>query len=219
MKRVSLRFFAYAVTVFLVMVLVLTVASRLPNGLGFERTLGSVLAPTSELSPIELLQNALLVLAAGCFGWVAARDRLRRPMAMSLATVMLACLIRELDYFLDFYVVDNLWQVLCVLLISFAVVYGLRNRDTFVQGWKRSWPSAGLAMVLGGFILLIPYAQLVGHEALWRGILADDYVRVVKVAAEEFVELGAYILIALGTVEFVWAWSRLPRKRTTKRRN
>lgn len=208
---------AYAVTVFLVMVLVLTVASRMPGGLGFERTLENVLAPTSELSPVEVLQNLLLIFSASCFAWVGIRDRLRRPMAVSLATIMLACLIRELDFFLDFYVVDNLWQVLCVLLISFAAVYGFRNGDTFVQGWKRSWPSAGLAMVLGGFILLVPYAQLVGHEALWRGILGDDYIRVVKVAVEEFIELGAYILVTIGTIEFVWAWSLLPRKRTSKR--
>ena len=53
----------------------------------------------------------------------------------------------------------------------------------------------------------------VSDEALWRQILADDYVRVVKVAAEEFIELGAYLLMAAGTLEFLYAWSRLPRRR------
>jgi hypothetical protein len=156
----------------------------------------------------------LLILCAASFGWIAWRDRLRRPMAASLTAVMLACLIRELDFFLDFYVIDNLWQVLCALLLSFAVVYAVRHRERFAQGWRRSWPSAGLAMVMGGFILLVPFAQLVGHEALWRGILGTEYIRVVKVAVEEFLELGAYALIALGTVEYVYAWSRLPRRRS-----
>lgn len=218
MQRVLLRFLAYALVTLVVMVLVLSVAARLPNGLDFARTVGGVTAPTSELSPVELLQNLLLLISAGCFAWVAWRDRLRRPMAASVAVLLLACLIRELDFFLDFFVVDNLWQVLCVALISVALVYSLRNRERFSQGWRRSWPSAGLAMVLGGFILLVPYAQLVGHEALWRSILADDYLRVVKVAVEEFVELGAYVLIMMGTAEFLWAWSRLPRGGNTKRR-
>lgn len=218
MQRVFLRFLAYGVAAFAVMVLVMSLAARLPGSLDFVRFVEGVKAPTSELSPVELLQNLLLIICAGCFAWVARRDRLRRPMAASLATVMLACLIRELDFFLDFYVVDNLWQVLCVLLMSVAIVYAFRNRDRFTQGWKRSWPSAGLAMILGGFILLVPYAQLVGHEALWRGILGDDYQRVVKVAVEEFVELGAYLLITMGTVEYLWAWSRLPRTRKKKRR-
>ncbi len=214
MLKVFYRYLAYALGVTVVMVLLAAAAMRMPGGLGFDRTLAGG-PPTSELSPVEMLQNVILLLCAGCFGWVAQRDRLRRPMALSLATLMLTCLIRELDYFLDFFIVDNLWQVLCALLLSFAVVYGVRQRDRFAQGWKRSWPSAGLAMVLGGFILLVPFAQLVGHEALWQGILGDHFVRVVKVAAEEFVELGAYLLILLGSIEFCYAWSRLPRPRQT----
>lgn len=68
-------------------------------------------------------------------------------------------------------------------------------------------------MMLGGVILLIPFAQLVGHEALWIGVMGDSYIRVVKVASEEFVELGAYFLMTIGAVEFLYAWSRLPRSR------
>ncbi len=213
MQRVLLRFAGYTLAVFLAMVLLVAVASRLPGGLGFDRALIGISARTSELSPVELLQNLLLLFAAGSFGWVAWRDRLRRPMGISLAGVMLVCLVRELDYFLDFYVIDNLWQVLCGVLLALILVYSVRQRARFAQAWRRSWPSAGLAMIMGGFILLIPFAQLIGHGALWQGILGEDYVRVVKVAAEEFVELGAYLLIALGTTEFLYAWSRLPRKR------
>lgn len=213
MQRVFLRFLAYALVTFVVVVLMLSIADRIPGGLDFEHVVNGLPAPTSEFSPVEQLQNILLLAAAGCFLWVAWRDRLRRPMSISLAAVLIACLIRELDFFLDFYVVDNLWQVLCVALASAVTVYGMRNRQRFVQGWKRSWPSAGLSLVLGGFILLIAFAQLVGHGPLWQAILADNYVRVVKVAAEEFMELGAYLIIMIGAVEFLWAWSRLPRKR------
>jgi len=217
MNKVLLRYLVYTLAVAVSMIVMLTVASRMPAGLGFDRTLPGISARTSELSPVELTQNAILLFCAGCFGWVAWRDRLRRPMAVSLSTFMLACLIRELDYFLDFFIVDNLWQVLCAILVSFSLVYGVRQRERFAQGWKRSWPSAGLAMILSGFILLIPFAQLVGHEELWRSILGEDYVRVVKVAAEEFVELGAYAIITLGTLEFLYAWSRLPRPRKARR--
>jgi hypothetical protein len=43
--------------------------------------------------------------------------------------------------------------------------------------------------------------------------MGDSYVRIVKVITEEFIELGAYALIAIGTGEFLYAWSRLPRTR------
>lgn len=213
MRRVLLRFLGYALAVLLVTALFVALAARLPGGLGFDRAIIGIAPRTSELSPVELLQNLLLIFSAGVFAWVGWRDRLRRPMAVSLAALMLACLVRELDFFLDFYVIDNLWQVLCAVLLSFALVYGVRQRARFMQGWKRSWPSAGLAMIMGGFILLIPFAQLVGHGALWQSILGDGYLRVVKVAVEEFIELGAYALIAIGSAEFLYAWSRLPRKR------
>lgn len=216
MQRVLLRFGAYTLAIFLAMILLVAIAARLPGGLGFDRALIGVSARTSELSPVEVLQNVLLLFVAGSFGWVAWRDRLRRPMGVSLAVLMLACLVRELDYFLDFYGTNNLWQVLCGVLLAFGLVYSVRQRARFSQGWRRSWPSAGLAMIMGGFILLVPFAQLVGHGALWEGILGDDYVRVVKVAVEEFVELGAYLLITLGTIEFLFAWSRLPRSRRKK---
>jgi hypothetical protein len=216
MQKVLLRYLGYTLGVFVTMTLIIAVALRMPAGLGFARFLEGVSAPTSELSPVEMLQNLLLLFCACSFAWVAWRDRLRRPMANSLVLLMLACLIRELDFFLDFYVADNVWQVLCGLLLAILVVYGVRNRVRFVQGWRRSWPSAGLAMIMGGFILLVPFAQLVGHQALWQGILGEDYIRVVKVAVEEFIELGGYALIAIGTIEFLYAWSRLPHPRVRR---
>ena len=218
MQKVLLRYLAYTFAVFLGMTLIIAIVSRTPGGLGFDRAVVGIGRRTSEFSPVELMQDVLLLLSAAGFAWVAWRDRLRRPMAFSLSFLMLGCLVRELDFFLDYYVVDNLWQVLFALLISFALVYGIRHRSGLLQGWKRSWPSAGLALIMGGFIVVVPFAQLVGHGALWEGILGDNYVRVVKVAAEEFAELGGYVLIAVGTVEFLYAWSRLPRKRNPKRK-
>jgi hypothetical protein len=213
-RKVFLRYLAYSFGVFFVMLLLLLLARWLPGGLQFERVLADIDVPTSELSPIELLQNLLLVFCIGTFGWIAARDRLRQPMAIGFAVLFAVFLIRELDYFLDFFLMDNLWQVLCALIASVTVVYIVRNRNRYVQGWRRSWPSAGLALIVGGLILLIPFAQLIGHETFWQIILADDYVRVVKVASEEFMELGAYAIITIGTIEFLYSWSRLPRTRT-----
>ena len=134
-------------------------------------------------------------------------------MTIGFAALFGAFLIRELDYFLDFFLMDNLWQVLCALLLSVAGVYYARNHYRFAQGWRRSWPSAGLALVIGGLILLLPFAQLVGHEAMWKAIMGEQYLRVVKVASEEFIELGAYAIITMGTIEFLYTWSRLPRTR------
>jgi hypothetical protein len=211
MKKVLFRYLAYALGVSLATILIMFLGARLPGGLQFDREVSGMV--TSELSPVELLQDLLLIFCAGVFGWIAFRDRLRRPMAVGFSMLFIIFLIRELDFFLDVYLIDNLWQVLCAVLLSVVVVYGVRNHDRYSQGWRRSWPSAGLALIIGGMILLIPFAQLIGHEALWKIILDDDYVRVVKVASEELIELGAYAIITIGTIEFLYSWSRLPRTR------
>jgi hypothetical protein len=213
MRKIFYRYFIYALVVTVGTLVIMVMARRMPGGLYFEQTVDGMGLPTSEFSPVEMLQNLMLLFCAGSFAWIAGRDRLRRPMALGFCALFLACLIRELDFFLDFYLVDNLWQVLCALLLSVALVYVVRQRHRFAQGWRRSWPSAGLAMIIGGFILLIPFAQLIGHEALWQEIMGESYVRVVKVAAEELFELGAYVMITMGSVEFLYAWSRLPRTR------
>lgn len=213
MRKVFFRYLAYALGVVTCTIAIMLLAAQLPGGLQFERTIAGIDIPTSELSPVELLQNMLLIFCASAFGWIASRDRLRRPMAMGFSMLFIIFLVRELDFFLDFFLLDNLWQVLCALLLSVTIVYCARNHYRYVQGWRRSWPSAGLALIIGGIILLIPFAQLIGHEALWKTIMGDEYMRVVKIASEEFIELGAYMIITIGTIEFLYAWSRLPRTR------
>jgi hypothetical protein len=214
MQKVFIRYLFYALVVMLVTSSLLVLAYVMPGSLQFDRMVPGIDVPTSEFSPVELLQNILLLGCSGVFCWIAFRDRLRRPMAVAIAAMFGVCLIRELDFFLDFYVIDNLWQVLCALILTVVLVYVGRNRDRFSQGWRRSWPSAGLAMIIGGLILLVPYAQLMGHGPLWQNMMGDDYVRVVKVITEEFIELGAYGMMAIGSAEFLFAWSRLPRTRT-----
>jgi hypothetical protein len=214
MQKIIIRYLGYALLVMAVTSAMLGLAYWLPGSMQFDRLVPGINVLTSEFSPVELLQNVLLLWCLAAFGWIALRDRLRRPLTVAFAAMFGVFLVRELDFFLDFYVIDNLWQVLCAVILSVALVYMGRHRERLEQGWRRSWPSAGLALILGGVILLLPYAQLIGHGPLWQAIMGDNYVRVVKVIVEEFIELGAYGLMAIGSAEFLYAWSRLPRTRT-----
>jgi hypothetical protein len=123
MQKVFIRYLFYALVVTLVTSSLLALAYVLPGSLQFDRMVPGIDVPTSEFSPIELLQNVLLLGCSGVFCWIAFRDRLRRPMAVAIAAMFGACLIRELDFFLDFYVIDNLWQVLAALVLTLALVY------------------------------------------------------------------------------------------------
>ncbi|MCZ6516401.1 MAG: hypothetical protein O6763_02820 [Gammaproteobacteria bacterium] len=215
MLKVLLRYFAYATLIAGAAAGLLWVALRWPGGLllnfvvGEEDTLG-----TSEFSPVEQLQHLLLLLSAGIFAWVAIRDRLRRPMCVGFIALFLIGFIRELDFFLDRYATDNLWQVLCTIVLALATVYIYRHRKRYLIGWRRTWPSVGLAIIFGGMLLLVPYSLIVGNESLWQAIMGDAYARVAKMAAEEFIELGGYLLIFIGSIEFLFTWVRLPETRS-----
>jgi len=215
MLKVLLRYFAYATLIAGAAAGLLWVALRWPGGLllnfvvGEEDTLG-----TSEFSPVEQLQHLLLLLSAGIFAWVAIRDRLRRPMCVGFIALFLIGFIRELDFFLDRYATDNLWQVLCTIVLALATVYIYRHRKRYLIGWRRTWPSVGLAIIIGGMLLLVPYSLIVGNESLWQAIMGDAYARVAKMAAEEFIELGGYLLIFIGSIEFLYTWARLPETRS-----
>ncbi len=215
MLKVLLRYFAYATLIAGAAAGLLWVALHWPGGLllnfvvSEEDTLG-----TSEFSPVEQLQHLLLLLSAGIFAWVAIRDRLRRPMCVGFVALFLIGFIRELDFFLDRYATDNLWQVLCTIVLALATVYIYRHRKRYLIGWRRTWPSVGLAIIIGGMLLLIPYSLIVGNESLWQAIMGDAYARVAKMAAEEFIELGGYLLIFIGSIEFLYTWARLPETRS-----
>lgn len=211
MRRVALRFLVYALAVTALTALTVFWGATSPHGFGLERQFAGSDAQTSELSPIELMQNVLLLYGVTLLVIIALKDRLRRPMAWSLAILLLAFLVRELDFFLDHLIADNVWQVLSALLLAIGIVYGVRQRVRWRQGFRRSWPSAGLAIFLAGVIMLLSFAQLLGNEIIWRTILGDAYIRVIKTAVEEYCELGAYMLMAIGLSEFFYAWSLLPR--------
>lgn len=210
-----LRYVSYVLFVAGILYGLLVLGSNLPGGLYL-----SIVADaesqltTSEYSLVEMLQNILITFCGLVFVWIAMRDRLRRPLAVAFASLFTVFLVRELDFFLDRHVADNFWQALVVLIMAISGVYVYRHRKRLQTGWYRSWPSAGMALMIAGFIILIPFTQLAANEGMWRAILGDSYLRAAKLASEEFMELGGYLLIVIGTLEFLYAWSRLPETRT-----
>ncbi len=159
---------------------------------------------TSEFSPVEIIQAIVLATCGAIMAWVAVHCPSQRPVAIPFCGMAIAFMIRELDYFLDLYVADNLWQVLIALLASGGIAYTYRARKRLQIALARLWPSPGLTLLFSGAVILFAFVRLVGHEPLWQSILQDDYRRVVKLAVEEFIELIGYFLWMTGTVEYAF---------------
>jgi len=159
---------------------------------------------TSEFSPVEIIQAIILGACGVIMGWVAKYCPSQRPIAFGLGGLALAFLIRELDYFLDRFIVDNFWQVLIAIVGSLVIVYTYRQRRRLRIALARIWPSPGLTLLFAGAVILFAFVRLVGHEPLWMSILGDSYQRVIKLAVEEFIELIGYFLWMVGTIEYAF---------------
>ena len=159
---------------------------------------------TSEFSPIEIIQPIIVAVCGALILWVANYCPAQRPIAIPFGALALVFMIRELDYFLDRFLVDNLWQVLIGFPVAFVIVYLYRVRRRIRIAWVRIWPSPGMALLFAGAVILFAFVQFVGHEPLWKSILGDSYQRVAKLAVEEFIELIGYFLWLIGTIEYTY---------------
>jgi hypothetical protein len=159
---------------------------------------------TSEFSPVEIIQPLILGICGLLMAWVAKHCPSQRPIAIPFGGMALMFLIRELDYYLDRFLADNLWQVLIAIAASLIIAYSYRQTRRFRIAWGRIWPSPGLVLLFAGALILFVFVQLVGHEPLWMSILGDDYRRIAKLAVEEFIELMGYMLWLIGTIEYTY---------------
>ncbi len=159
---------------------------------------------TSEYSPVELIQVGILSICGLLFAWVAAHCPTQRPVAIVFGGAALIFFFRELDFFLDLYVADNFWQMLVGIAAALLIAYSYRHRKRIRIAFLRLWPSPGLTLLFAGACIIFAFAPFVGHAPLWMAILGDDYHRVVKLAVEEFIELSAYFLWLVGTIEYTY---------------
>jgi hypothetical protein len=159
---------------------------------------------TSEFSPVEFIQLLILALCSSLMAWVARISQTQRPLAFLFGGLALIFLIRELHYFFDRYLVDNLWQFFVAISGALLIAYCYRHGKYLNIALARIWPSPGLTLIFAGAVILFAYSILVGHEPLWQSMLGEHYARVVKLAVEEFIELIGYFLWMIGTIEYVY---------------
>jgi hypothetical protein len=159
---------------------------------------------TSEFSPVEIIQAIILCLCGLLMSWVARYCPSQRPIAFGFGGLALIFFVRESDYFLDRFVADNAWQVLIAVFGALLIVYTYRHRKRLKIALARIWPSPGLTLLFAGAVILFAFVLLVGHEPLWQSILGDTYLRVTKLAIEEFMELMGYYLWMVGTIEYAF---------------
>ena len=166
----------------------------------FTEATGSI--GTSEFSPVEMIQPLILVISGLVLTRVAISYVSQRPVAIVFGGVALTYIILELDYFLDRYLIRNLWLVLVGICIALVIAYAYRHRKRINIALGRLWPSPALALMFAGSVMIFGFVRIVGDESLWQSILGEQYRPIVAIAVEEFVELIGYLLWLVGAIEY-----------------
>lgn len=156
---------------------------------------------TSEWSPVEWLQLIALCIVMLLSVQSGRWHRPERGLGWFMAAMAAAAFIRELDLFLDYYIVDHLWQVLIAVLLAVTTALASRNTAQLKQSLKGAMATPALTLIYSGFVVIV-FANFLGHAPFWQSILGEDYQRSAKIAAEEMTELLGYSLWLLGQVEY-----------------
>lgn len=157
-------------------------------------------APFKENGMIEWLQfGALLAVSL-----ILARNA-RASTRFQHAFTILACFAafasaREMDGNLDVAIPGLGWKIGYIFVAYAGYVFYKSGGDAMRQV-RECCDSNGFLLLWAGFIVAIPFAQLVGHGAFLQAIMSDDYSRDYRRIIEEIGELMGYGLILIGSVE------------------
>ncbi len=158
----------------------------------------------SENGPIEWIQLAIIFTSMILF---LLDSRLKicefKHLFLILGIVQACAGFRELDLLFDRFIPVLGWKLPVILcLIVIALVCHKNNKSILVQanGFIRT---RSFALLWCGFIIAVPYSQLVGHGKFLELLMGNDYLRDYKRVIEELGELLGYLLIMVGSIEAV----------------
>ncbi|MCC8410657.1 hypothetical protein LJ707_17070 [Mucilaginibacter sp. UR6-1] len=156
-----------------------------------------------EDSMTELMQSALLLVAASVYMIVFIRFKQFKALAFFLFSFVTASFIREQDSFLDEHIFDGAWQVGVFSLFAFMVLYLWRNGRQFLQNINAFVNTPAFGVFITGFLTTYVFSRLYGRGKFWQEIMEDRYFRAVKNASEECTELFGYTILLIAAVEFL----------------
>lgn len=161
----------------------------------------------------ELAQTTLLAIASALLLYSLLVLKAIRTVCLLMFAFVFASLVREQDALLDARVFDGAWQLLVALVIlpTLAVVIRLRRR--LLIEFSRYSNSFSFGLFAAGVLTTYVFSRLYGRSEMWEAIMAAEYTRTFKDAAEEVVEMFGYALILMAVIELTllarrWALAR-----------
>ena len=158
----------------------------------------------SENGPIEWIQLSLIWLSVLFFAIDARLEKCEfKQLFYILATFLAIAGIREMDLIFDRLIPVLGWKLPAFVCIAGIILINLKSKSKLQIQIEQFIRTRSFALLWCGFIVAVPYAQLVGHGNFLELLMGDDYMRDYKRVIEELGELMGYLLIMVGSLEAV----------------
>ncbi|NND45494.1 MAG: hypothetical protein HKN58_09235 [Xanthomonadales bacterium] len=191
MKALLIRAFLYLVLVALV-----------SQALYYEATSLDHFSMFSEWGHTEPLQSLTLFLCGALLLIKGRMSPRNRELAVCLALLFLAMLVRENDQHFEMMFPHGFWKFPAGLALLVMGIYAWHYRARLSEQVGRFTRSMPFGLMTSGFLALV-FSRLVGRTAHWQAILGDAYIRAAKNAVEEGVEFFALALLLIGVIEWM----------------
>ena len=157
----------------------------------------------SEFGYTEFTQSALLLVSSILLAINARKSEEFRQLSVCMALAFLVLLIRENDQVFELVLMHGIWKYFAMIPLLFGAVYFWKHRTAVSEQAVRFSHTSGFGVMLSGFAVLV-FSRLFGRSAYWEIVMGDGYMRIVKNAAEEGVELLGLTLMLVAVIEFVF---------------
>lgn len=155
----------------------------------------------SESSFTETAQE-LLLLSIVVVGLLCVRKAQQHTAFLYfLIAIAAMSLVREFNN----YLIDNFfrgaWQLGVALIAIPATIYLVKRFQALKNDIIALSDTAPFGILLIGGLILHVFSRLYGKKTLWQNLMQEHYVRVVKEASEEGIELLGYSIIFIACME------------------
>jgi len=189
--RVALRFSVFTVMIFALILLIWWLA----------RSRGEELF--SEGGLLEWIQFGILLATVAVFVCAGRFIRDFRELFFLLAALPCMAAVRELDADFDRWLGAFGWQLPFYLILLWAAIHGMRKRAAIRSQLQPFIRHRAFGILWAGFMIAIPFAQMIGNGEFLRALSDEDYQRSIKRLIEECTEAIGYLVMLLGAVD--WA--------------
>jgi len=155
----------------------------------------------TEASYTEWTQALFLLLTNIVIFWTGRISPKDRVATIGLNGFFLMALIREFDYYLDTYVFDGAWQLLAYTTMAITLILLYRKRNEIPAAVTKVVQTPAFGFMSTGILITFFFSRLYGRSEFWMAIMEEKYIRNVKNASEESIELLGYTLILIGAIE------------------